>query len=195
MTTQQKTLWTTLVTLSIGILVGVGVTMWKTPPPAPSNTHTHSDTRHDKQFVKLEHAMTALTQAVQTKPTNNACPQLTQVALPANTGESFQALAKLLRNEVRQAVTDASPQAQRAREEAVTEAAMLNSPENKAAYQTASSVVTTAVAAKRWTEDARETFTTAVGQLTNNQRMELMDQLIPAVNRGEIKVEVNGPLF
>ena len=195
MTTLHKTPWTTLVTLSIGVGVGVSVTMWMTPPPAPAHTHAHSDTRYDEQFVKLEHAMTALTQAVQTQPTNSVCPEPTPVALPANTGESFQALAKLLRDEVRQAVVDASPEAQRAREEAIAEVEMLNSPENKAAYQSASSVVTTAVAAKRWTEDDRETFTAAVGLLTNTQRMELMDRLIPAVNRGEIEVEVMGPLF
>ena len=36
---------------------------------------------------------------------------------------------------------------------------------------------------------------TAFGALTNNQRMELMNILAPAINRGEIKVEVTGPLF
>jgi hypothetical protein len=100
-----------------------------------------------------------------------------------------------MRDEIRQAAADMSPENQRAREEAMAEAKILNSPENHAAYQTASSVVTTAVAARRWTEEDKETFTSAVGLLTSNQRMELMDRLIPAVNNGEVKVEVNGPLF
>jgi len=139
--------------------------------------------------------MTVLTQAVQTKPTNNACPEPMRVAPPGNTEESFRALARLIRDEIRQAAADMSPENQRAREEALAEAKILNSPENHVAYQTASSVVTTAVAAKRWTEDDRESFTSAIGLLTSNQRIELMDRLIPAVNNGHVKVEVNGPLF
>ena len=93
------------------------------------------------------------------------------------------------------AVAQESPEAQRAKEEAIAEAQILNSPENRAAYQSASSVVTTAVAAKRWTEEDKETFRSAFGQLTNNQRMELMNILAPAINNGEVKVEVHGPLF
>jgi hypothetical protein len=117
------------------------------------------------------------------------------VALPGNAEGSFQALARLIRDEIRRAAADVSSENQRAREEAMAEAEILNSPDNLAAYQTASSVVTTAVAAKRWTEEDKETFTSALGLLTSNQRMELMGRLIPAVNTGEVKVEVNGPLF
>jgi hypothetical protein len=35
----------------------------------------------------------------------------------------------------------------------------------------------------------------AFGLLTNNQRMELMNILAPAINNGDVKVEVYGPLF
>lgn len=195
MTTQHKGLWTTLVTLSAGILAGVGVTVVMVTPSSVPETSTHADSQPDNRLAKIEEALTALTRAVQTKPTNNACPEPTRVALPGNAEESFRALARLIRDEMRQAATDMSPENQRARDEAIAEATMLNAPENRVAYQTASSVVTTAVAAKRWTEEDRETFTAAVGLLTNNQRMELMDRLIPAVNNGEVKVEVNGPLF
>ena len=195
MTTQHKKPWTTLVTLSLGILAGVGVTTVMFTSPSIPETHIHADSQHDNRLAKIEEAMTALTQAVQTKPTNNTCPEPTRVALPGNAEESLQALARLIRDEIRQAAADMSPENQRAREEAMAEAKILNSPENHVAYQTASSVVTTAVAAKRWTEEDKETFTSAVGLLTSNQRMELMDRLIPVVNNGEIKVEVNGPLF
>jgi hypothetical protein len=195
MTTQHKKLWTTLVTLSIGILVGVGVTMWMTPPPPLPDTHAHTDTQHDELLVKFERAATTLTQALQVKRTDNTCPEPTQVALPTDAEKSFQALTKLIRDEVRQAVADMSPENQRAREEAIAEAQILNSPENRVAYQSASSVVTTAVAVKRWTEDDKETLNSALGLLTNNQRMELMSKLLPAVNNGEVTVEVNGPLF
>jgi len=182
-------------TLSVGILAGVGVTVAMFTPPSIPETHIHAASRHDNRLAKLEEAMTALTQAVHTKPTNTACPEPTRVALPGKAEESFQALARLIRDEIRQAAADISPENQRARAEALAEAKMLTSPENHAAYQTAASVVTTAVVAKRWTEDDRETFTSALGLLTSNQRMELMDRLIPAVNTGEVKVEVNGPLF
>ena len=43
--------------------------------------------------------------------------------------------------------------------------------------------------------EGRETVRTAFGSLTNDQRMDLMNRLIPAINRGEVKVEVAGPLF
>jgi hypothetical protein len=195
MTTQHKKLWTTLVALSLGILVGVGVTVGMFTPPSIPETHLHADSRQDNRLAKIEEAMTALTQAVQAKPMNNACPEPRRIALPGDAEESFQALARLIRDEIRQAAVDMSPENQRAREEAMAEAKILNSPENHVAYQTASSVVTTAVAAKRWTEEDKETFTSALGLLTNNQRMELMDRLIPAVNRSEIAVEVHGPLF
>jgi hypothetical protein len=77
----------------------------------------------------------------------------------------------------------------------VAEAKILNSPENRTAYQSALSVVNTAVAAKRWTEEDKETFRTAFGALTNTQRMELVNILAPAINNGAVKVEVIGLLF
>ena len=166
-----------------------------TPPLPLPELQAHADSQHDQRLVQLEQAVTALTQSLQVKQTKDACPEPTRVALPGSAEESFQVLARLIRDEMRQAAADMSPENQRAREEAIAEAKILNSPENHVAYQTASSVVTTAVAAKRWTEDDRETFTSAAGLLTSNQRTELMDRLIPAVNNGEVKVEVNGPLF
>jgi hypothetical protein len=139
--------------------------------------------------------VTALTQTLQVNQTNSASPEPTCVTASANDDASRQALAQLIRDELRHAVANASPEAQRAREEALANAEILNSPENRAAYQSASDVVNTAVAAKRWTEEDKETFRDAFGLLTNDQRMELMNTLAPAINGGEIKVEVTGPLF
>ena len=51
----------------------------------------------------------------------------------------------------------------------------------------------TAVAAKRWTEEDKETFSAVFGVLTNTQHMDLMNILAPAINSGEITVEVTGP--
>src|SRR5262245_16607447 len=195
MTGKDKGRWSMIVTLSIGILLYVGAVIWIPPlPPAPKPL-VNIDSQYDQRLVKLEQAVTALTQALQAKQTQDARPEPTRVAVQANTEESRQALAQVIRQEVRQALADASPEAQRAREEAIANAKILNTPENRAAYQSASSVVQTAVAAKRWTVEDKETFRAVFEQLTNDQRMELMNTLAPAINRGEVKVEVMGPLF
>jgi hypothetical protein len=194
MTQQYKRIWRAIVTVSLG-LIGVGVIAWMTQPPPLPERHIQTDSQHDQRLVKLEQAVTALTQALQVKQKHNASPEPTRVTAPANSEVSRQALAQVIREEVRQAVADASPENQLAREEVIAEAQILNSPENRTAYQSASGVVTTAVAARRWTEQDRETFRAAFGQLTNDQRMELMNTLAPAINNGEVKVEVMGPLF
>jgi hypothetical protein len=195
MTAQNTRIWRTIATLSIGILAGVGATVWLTPPPPLPATQAHADSQHDHRLAKIEQAVTALTQALYGKQTKNARPEPTQVTVQVNDEGARQALVQLIRQEVRQAVADASPEAQRAREEAIAEAQALNSPENRAAYQSASDVVNTAVATKRWTEEDKETFRSAFGLLTNTQRMELMNILAPAINGGGVKVEVTGPLF
>jgi preprotein translocase subunit SecD len=195
MTKQNTGLWTTMVTLGIGLLVGVGAAGWLTPHAPLPETHTHADSQHDHRLGQLEQAVTALTQALNVKQTNIVRHEPTQVTVQASDEGSRQALAQLIRDEVRQAVAEASPEAQRAREEAIAEAEILNSPENRAAYQSASDVVQAAVTAKRWTEEDKEDFRAAFGLLTNDQRMELMNILAPAINNGEVKVEVRGPLF
>lgn len=195
MTEQNKGLWSTIATLSMGILVGVGVAVWLTPRPPLSETQANTDSQHDQRLVQLEHAGTALPQAPQVSQTKTSSPEPTRVAASANNDVSRQTLAQIIRDEVRRAMAEASPEAQRAREEAIAEAQVINSPENRAAYHSASDVVHAAVATKRWTEEDKETLSSAFGLLTNNQRMELMSILAPAINGGEITVEVNGPLF
>jgi hypothetical protein len=141
----------------------MGAAVWMTPPLPLPELQANADSQHDQLLVQPEQAVTALTQALQVKQTTKVRSEPTQSAVQANTEESRQVLAQLIREEVRQAVADASPEAQRAREEAIAEAQILNSPENRTAYQSASSVVTTAVAAKRWTEEDKETLRAAVG--------------------------------
>lgn len=195
MTKQHTGLWTTMVILGIGLLVGAGAAGWLTSRPPLQETHVNADSQPDHRLGKLEQAVTALTQALHVKQTNNVAPAPTPVTVQVNDEATRQALAQLIRDEVRRAVAEASPEAQRAREEAIAEAEILNSSENRAAYQSATDVVQAAVAAKRWTEEDKEDFRAAFGLLTNAQRMELMNLLAPAINNGEIKVEVKGPLF
>jgi hypothetical protein len=184
-----------IVTLSVGILVGVGAAVWMTQRSPLPETPANAESQHDRRLAQLEQAVGALAQSLQANQTINASPEPTRMAVPANDDVSRQALAQLIRDELRHALANASPEAQRAREEAIAEAEMLNSPENRAAYQSASDTVRTAVAAKRWTEEDKETFRAAFLRLTNDQRTELMQILAPAINRGDITVEVTGPLF
>jgi hypothetical protein len=195
MTAQDKRLWTTIVTVSLGLLVGVGAAVWMTQRSPLPDTQPNADSQQDQRLVKLEHAVAALTQALQVSQTQPASSEPTRVAVQMNDDTSRQALARIIREEVRQAVANASPEAQRTREEALAEAQVLSSPENHAAYQSASDVVRTAVAAKRWTEEDKEDFRAAFGQLTNTQRVELMNILAPAINSGAVNVEVTGSLF
>ncbi len=195
MTAQNTGLWTTIVTLGIGLLVGVGAAGWMNPPSPLSDTPAHTDSPHAHRLGKLEQAVTALTQALNVKQTKDMRSEPIQVTVQANDEGSRQALAQLIRDEVRRAVAEASPEAQRAREEALAEAEILASPENRAAFQSATDVVQAAVAAKLWTEEDKEDFRATFGLLTNTQRMELMNLLAPAINDGEVKVEVTGPLF
>ena len=195
MTTQNTELRRMIVTLSIGVILGLGGFAWMTQSPPPSAQPTSTDSKDDQRLVKLEQAVMALTQAVQSSQTKTTRPEPTRATAPANSEVSRSDLAQVIREEVRQAMAQESPEAQRAKEEAIANAKILNTPENRVAYQSASSVVHTAVAAKRWTEEDKETFRAAFGQLTNDQRMELMNVLAPAINNGQVKVEVMGPLF
>ena len=163
MTQQYKRIWRTIITVSMGLILGIGVFAWMTQLPPLPEPPAHTDAQSDQRFAKLEQAVMALTQALQVKQTHDARPEPTRVTAAANSEISRQDLAQIIREEVRNAVAQESPEAQRAKEEAIAEAQILNTPENREAYQSASSVVTTAVAAKRWTEEDKETFRSAFG--------------------------------
>src|SRR5262245_41340407 len=112
MTGQNTRLWTTMVTVSMGLLVSGGARVWLTPAPPLPATQAQADSQHDHRLAQLEHAVTALTQALQVKPANTASPEPTCVTVQAADERSRQALAQVIRAEVRQAVADASPEAQ-----------------------------------------------------------------------------------
>lgn len=195
MTEQNKGLRRTIIMVSIGLILGVSITYWITQGSQLPDALATATSQQNQRLTQLEQAVMALTQALHVSQMKSVSSEPANVATPVDDGASRQGLAQIIRNELRQALANQSPEAQRAREEAIATAEILNTPENKAAYQSATSVVHTAVAAKRWTEEDKETFRTAFVQLTNDQRTELMKVLAPAVNNGEIAVEVNGPLF
>ena len=67
MTAQNKGIWSTIATWSIGF-IGVGVVAWMTQLPPLPEPQAHTDPQHDQRLVKLEQAVTALTQSLQVKP-------------------------------------------------------------------------------------------------------------------------------
>ena len=195
MTEQNKGPWRTIMMVSIGLILGVSITYWLTQGSQLPDARATAISQQNQRLTQLEQAVMTLTQAVHISQMKNVSPEPAREATSVNDGASRQDLAQLIRDELRQALANQNPETQRAREEAIATAEILNTPENKAAYQSATSVVHTAVAAKRWTEEDKEIFRAAFVQLTNEQRTELMKALAPAVNSGEIVVEVNGPLF
>ncbi len=190
----NKALALAILAATIGLLYA-GAAAWMSPEPPLPQPQRSAGSRDEERLEKLEQAVAALTQALHDRQGKDAAPKSRSVAAPAIEPESREALAQMIREEVGQTVAEESPEAQRAREEAIAEAELLASPENQEAYQSASAVVTRAVADKRWTQEDREMFRAAFGHLTRDQLMELTSILAPAVNNGEVKVEVIGPLF
>jgi hypothetical protein len=70
-------------------------------------------------------------------------------------------------------------------------------PEPTAAQVTArdsgQSIIAAARSAGRWTEDDRMHFREAMAGLDDSGRAELLQTLLPAINRQEIKLEFHGP--
>lgn len=201
----------TLGAVTLGVLVGVGIGTWSSTPPALPVQHAVADAPADPHLANIEQSMTAMTQALHATQSEleQAVTVLTQTlhATQANPApseptretasptESPRRLAHLIRKEIRQAMANESPDNRRAREEAEVVAQVLASPENRAAYASATQVVAGAVATRRWTEEDKVAFRAAFSHLTNEQRAELMRTLAPAINRGELQVEIRGPLF
>jgi len=181
--------------MAIGVALGVGTLSWLTPAATPQVTHANTETRYDQQFARLEQAVTALTHTVEQSGSPGLRPQLTCATAQTFTEETRQSLTKVIREELRQGLAQWTPESQQARAEAIANAQLHNTPENRAAYQSASAVVHAAVSAKRWTEDDAHTLREALGQLTKEQHQELMELLLPAINRGEVAVETPGSLF
>ncbi len=187
--------WVTVMVFSVGIALGASATAWMPPSsttPTPTGDH---ETRYDQQFAQLEQAVTALTQSLERSGTPGVHPEPTCATAQSGDSVTQQALSKIMREELRQALAQWSPDSQQARAQEIATAQLRNSPENRAVYQSASDVVRTAVAAKRWTDDDAQTLREAMWQLTKEQYLELMEILIPAINRGEIKVETAGPFL
>ena len=180
---------------SVGIALGAGTVTWMPQAATVHTTTGDHETRYDQQFAQLKQAVTALAQSLERNNSPGVHPEPTCATVQSGDTVTQQSLTKIIRDELRQALAQWTPDSQQARAQEIVSAQLRNSPENRAAYQSASDIVHTAVAAKRWTDDDRQTFREAMGHLTKEQHLELMEILIPAINCGEIKVETAGPLF
>ena len=195
MTRQVNGKWRAAIAVGVGIALGAGTLSWLTPASSPQGTHENPAPRYDQQFARLEQEVTALTHAVAQSTASGVPPQPTCVTTQTDPTTTRQALAQLIREELRQALAQWTPESQQQRAEEIANAQLRDTPENRAAYQSASAVVRGAVAAKRWTDEDAQDFRATLGQLTKEQHQELMELLLPAINHGEVKVETSGSLF
>lgn len=192
---QKHNSWTMVVMLGVGIALGAGAMAWMARSSTNQVATRDHESHYDQRFTQLEQAVTTLTQSLERLGPPGALPEPTDAANGASPTAAQPALAAIIRAELRQALAQWTPGSRQAREDEIAAAHLLNSPENRAAYQSAADVVRTAVAAKRWTDDDRRVLNDALGQLTEEQFLDVMEQLLPAINRGEISVETTGPLF
>jgi hypothetical protein len=110
---------------------------------------------------------------------------------PAN-GPSIDQVAAALRRELERSARSTSlPQEQARAEQVAIEA----KPENAPAQARAERVVSQALTARRWTMEDAQALRESLASLSPQQGAALLEQLVPAVNRGEIEVETRGPLF
>jgi hypothetical protein len=67
--------------------------------------------------------------------------------------------------------------------------------ENVTAHDKGLECIRSARARRHWTSDDVATMRELLQQMTQEQRDEVLHTLLPAINRGEIAIDVHGPLF
>jgi hypothetical protein len=65
MTAQYKRLWQTILTVSLGLILGVGVFTWMSQQPQAPEPQAQTDSHDDQRFAKLEQVVMILSQLVQ----------------------------------------------------------------------------------------------------------------------------------
>jgi hypothetical protein len=147
------------------------------------------------RLADIEQAFAAATNVLQSTPPSMAKPDGHVVAtLPGET-VLRQEVNRLLREELRDVLAAVGAGEAQAQGEEVEAEETEQTQENKEAFDTAYDIVGNALTVGRWTDDDGHSFRHALTSLTGKQQEELLELLIPAVNRGEIKVETVGPLF
>jgi predicted lipid-binding transport protein (Tim44 family) len=135
-----------------------------------------------------------------------------QQALSANAGPAVApgqalgaaAMRSAIRDEVRaafqdQAATIRTKQAALAKrpapEDETAAATDREPPAPTPVYQAARAHLAERTAQGAWTEADRDRLRIALGDMNVDERQEIMKQVIVAANRGQIRVQVQGPLF
>jgi hypothetical protein len=187
--------WIVIAALSVGLLGGWEISSWITRSSTTQAAKGHEVIALEQHLVQLDQTVSALTQALEQPSSTEVHSATTCAASPSGDEGSRQFFASLIREELRQALANGTPESRQAKAEEVAIAQALNSPENRAAYQNAASVVQAALTVGRWTDEDGRAFRDAFVQLTNDQRMEVMQLLGSALGRGAIMVDTSGPLF
>jgi hypothetical protein len=212
----KRTAFVALVTLGIGLFVGLGIgvgisgSMSKDKMAHETATayaqvlqqHTTRLAEVERSFQQrtakladIEQAFAASTNMLRNPPPSVAKTDGHVVAtLPGET-VLRQEVNRLLREELRDVLAAVDTGEAQAQGEEVEAEETEQTQENKEAFDTAYDIVGNALTVGRWTDDDGHGFRHALTSLTGKQQEELLELLIPAVNRGEIKVETVGPLF
>jgi len=100
-------------------------------------------------------------------------------------------LRAIIRDVVRDEVQHAAPPAPTAPEEPAVEA----TPDDPASADRGRAIVGAARHVGRWTEEDAAALRSAMGAMSDAQRSEVLALLVPAINRGELALTFEGPIF
>jgi hypothetical protein len=105
------------------------------------------------------------------------------------------ALRAAIREEVRSAVHDEVAAAASAAPGPAPEPVAKEPPPPTASYEQAKAHVVARLTQGSWSNADREQLHDLLGEMTDAERIEVIRQVIVAVNKGQLRVQVKGPLF
>lgn len=169
--------------LSLGTVAGFYTNASRYAAAAPVAPAWQESSQLQTRLEAVEQALTTLTQSIQRKSH--------QTRKAGATSLDSTALREDLRQVVREELgmtlsylSDAScPAVQTTQEK-------MNTPENQAAYIDAQQLVQFAVLDGLWTDEDVQALRQTFAHLTTAQQDEILRELIPAINRGDLSVEV-----
>jgi len=194
MTKQKYSVWVAVATCGVGLLLGFSLRggLWGSSATDEIGKYVRSLQQHAEQLAKIEQTLATLTQAAQGAASASFVSDRRQTTTASASGMLRQEIAQILRDELRSLhVAGNDGNSSSAEESSATE--ILNTPENIEAYTQAHEVVRVALSTRRWTDEDVEALWQTFAFLTNEQQKEMLQTLIPAMNRGEIAVETSGP--
>jgi hypothetical protein len=104
-------------------------------------------------------------------------------------------LRAAVRDEIRSVLTEQREAGQDSNSTEETAPADEPSPDSLAATERGLAVIGTARRAGRWRSEDASALRAVMQAVTDDQRKELLAELIPAINRGEVTPDFRGPIF